>query len=79
MNPLALAFLLIALGPTAAGASQQGVVAGLKWKAMDRCAAQAHAAFPDFTAEANARREAKLKACLAGQNLPPRQPLAPPR
>jgi hypothetical protein len=78
MNRLALA-LLIALLPAAAGASQQGFIAQKKWKAMDRCTAEAQAAFPDFTAEANARRDAKLKECLAGQNLPPRDPHSPPR
>ena len=33
---------------------------------------QAQIAFPDFTPEANAKREARLKDCLAAQNLPPR-------
>ena len=47
-----------------------------RWKAMDTCAIQAQQAFPDSTADANAKRDAKLKECLAGQNLPPRG--APP-
>ena len=68
--------LLLALAPTA-GASQQGVQATKNWKTMDQCAKQAQTAFPDFTAEANAKRDTKLKACLEGQNLPPRAPLAP--
>ena len=78
MNRLALV-LLIALLPAAAGASQQGVNAQKKWKAMDRCTAEAQAAFPDFTTEANAKRDAKVKECLAGQNLPPREQMAPAR
>ena len=79
MNRLAIAFSLLVLAPAAASASQQGVIAVKKWKAMDTCAGQAQAAFPDFTPEANAKRDAKLKECLAGQNLPPREPLSPPR
>lgn len=84
MNRVAFGLAVLVLAPAAAGASQQGVVAMKKWKAMDLCATQAQAAFPDFTAEANARREAMLKECLAAQNLPPREPVArdpmsPPR
>ena len=79
MQRLALAFSLIALLPTAAGASQQGVNAMKRWKSMDRCTAEAQTAFPDYTAESNAKRDAKLKECLAGQNLPPRDPHAPGR
>jgi hypothetical protein len=75
----ALALLFLGLAASAASASQQGVIAARKWKAMDTCAIQAQAAFPDFTPEANARRDAMLKECLAGQALPPREPLAAPR
>ena len=46
---------------------------------MDQCAQQAQAAFPDFTAEAYAKRDAKEKECLAARNLAPREPLAPGR
>ena len=49
------------------------------WKTMDLCAKQAQDAFPDFTADAQAKRDAKLKDCLAGKNLPPRDPSAPTR
>jgi hypothetical protein len=70
---------VLAALPSAARASQQGAIAMQKWKAMDACAVQAQAAFPDFTAEANAKRDAKLKECLASQNLPPRQPISPTR
>jgi hypothetical protein len=79
MSRVAVALVLLVFGPAAASASQQGVVAITRWKLMDKCAVQAQAAFPDFTAEANAKRDAKLKECLAGQNLPPREPVSPPR
>ena len=46
---------------------------------MDKCAVEAQRAFPDFTAKANAKRDAKLKDCLAGQNLPPREAAPPSR
>jgi hypothetical protein len=58
-------------------ASGQGTGAMQKWKTMDVCAKQAQIAFPDFTAESNAKREAKLKNCLNANNLPPREPAAP--
>ena len=81
MNRLGMALLilalLLALAPGAARASQQGVVAMKNWKTMDLCAKEAQAAFPDFTADSQAKRDAKLKECLAGKNLPPREPLAP--
>ena len=59
-------------------ASQQGQVVLNNWKAADKCAKQAQAAYPDYSAEANAKRDAKLKECLNAGNLTPRQPLAPP-
>jgi hypothetical protein len=76
-----VAALVVALGLSAgtAGATGQGVGAIARWKTMDTCAKQAQAAFPDFTPDANAKREAKLKACLNANNLPPREPLAPPQ
>ena len=71
------ALLAVLFLPEAAHATTgQGTIAMGKWKAMDKCAAQAQLAFPDFTAESNAKRDAKLKECLAVQNLPPRE--APP-
>ena len=73
MHCLAAALLVLVLIPAAALASQQGVVVVQKWKMSDKCTQQAQAAFPDFTPEANAKREAKLKECLAGQNLPLRE------
>jgi hypothetical protein len=80
MNRLSIALplfaLLLALAP-AAMTSQQGVQATKNWKTMDQCAKQAQTAFPDYTTDANAKREAKLKECLEGKNMPPRGPLAP--
>jgi hypothetical protein len=70
---LAGALFVIACVPVAAHAtSGQGLTAMSRWKSMDSCAVQAQRAYPDFTAESNAKRDAKLKECLAGQNLPPR-------
>ena len=79
MSRLASALVVLALGAAPATASQQGIVATKNWKTMDLCAREAQAAFPDFTAEANAKRDAKLKDCLAGKNLPPRELPAPGR
>jgi hypothetical protein len=79
MNRMAAALLATVVAASPALASQQGSVAEKKWKAMDVCARQAQAAYPDFTSEANAKRDAKLKECLAGQNLPPRESSAPSR
>jgi membrane protease subunit (stomatin/prohibitin family) len=77
MNRLALqlAALLLLIG--AAEASQQGQTVANSWKAADKCAKQAQAAYPDYSAEANAKRDAKLKECLNAGNLAPRQPLSP--
>lgn len=79
MNRIVAAGLLLTFSALAAQASQQGIVVQKNWKVMDNCTKQAQTAFPDFTAEANAKRDAKLKECLAGQNLPPREPALPGR
>jgi hypothetical protein len=78
MNRLGLpaAALLLLIGT--AEASQQGQTVVNSWKAADKCAKQAQAAYPDFNAEANAKRDAQLKQCLSNGNLAPRQPLSPP-
>jgi hypothetical protein len=79
MNRLAIPLLILVLAPAAARASQQGVTVMKNWKTMDQCTKEAQTAFPDFTAESNAKRAAKEKECLAGKNLPPREPLSPGR
>jgi hypothetical protein len=58
----------------AAQASQPGTQTLKNWKAADLCAKRAQQAFPDYTAEASAKRDAQLKLCLEQQNLPPRAP-----
>jgi hypothetical protein len=71
---------VLASTATVAGATtQQGTNAAVKWKTMDTCAKQAQAAFPDFSPDSNAKREAKLKDCLHFNNLPPREPDSPSR
>jgi hypothetical protein len=70
----AMAFLLIGR----AEASQLGQTAVGYWKAADKCAKQAQAAYPDYSEEANAKRDTALKNCLNGSNLAPRQPLSQP-
>jgi hypothetical protein len=79
MNWLALplaAVLLLLTGT--AEATQQGQAAIGYWTAADKCAKQAQAAYPDYSAEANAKRDAALQNCLNGSNLAPRQPLSQP-
>ena len=68
----ALAAALI-VAAAVAQASQQGTNTLKNWKAADLCAKKAQQAFPDHTAESNAKRDAALKQCLEQQNLPPRQ------
>ncbi|MBV9018201.1 MAG: hypothetical protein JO058_21330 [Alphaproteobacteria bacterium] len=81
MSRFAVAFVMsIPLALAAAGAhatSAQGTAVMTKWKSADKCTQQAQTAFPDHTAEANAKRDAALKACLDASGLPPREPLSP--
>jgi hypothetical protein len=69
--------MAIVINCPGARATQQGQQAMRNWKQMDNCARQAQAAFPNFDAESNSKRDAKLKACLNAGNLPLREPLAP--
>jgi hypothetical protein len=48
------------------------------WSQMDKCAQQARKAFPDYTAEANAKREASRQKCLRNGNLPGDASAPPP-
>jgi hypothetical protein len=73
-----LAAALALLSGAAEAATAQGTTAVLRWKTMDKCARLAQAAFPDFSPDSNAKRDAKLKDCLSGNNLPPRAPESPP-
>jgi hypothetical protein len=79
-----LAYSLVTVLPfligTAEAATQQGQQVNTNWRTADRCAKQAQAAYPDYSAESNAKRDAQLKACLNSYNLAPREPLSqPPR
>ena len=79
MNWLGLpltAVLLLFIGTAEASQQALGVISS--WKGADRCAKQAQTAYPDYSAEANAKRDAALKNCLNGGNLAPRQPLSQP-
>jgi hypothetical protein len=79
VNPFALLFFAaLVLSAVTAHATQSGQAALQNWKVMDVCAKQAQAAYPEHSAESNAKRDAKLKACLSANHLPPRQPLSPP-
>ena len=78
MNRLGFLIAALLLFAGTGEASQQGQVVQNNWKAADKCAKQAQAAYPDYSAEANAKRDAKLKECLNAGNLTPRQPLSPP-
>ena len=69
-------FAALLLFTATADASQQGHTVFNNWKAADACAKQAQTAYPDFSAESNAKRDAKLKECLNGSALAPRQPLS---
>jgi hypothetical protein len=64
---LLLAALLLP-GPAAADANWKRSSA--VWKQMDTCTRNARKQFPDFTAEANAKREAARQNCLRSANLP---------
>ena len=69
----------LAVSTVSAGATQPGNTTLTNWKIMDACAKQAQAAYPEYNAESNAKRDAKLKECLNSNNLPPRQPLSQPQ
>jgi hypothetical protein len=80
MNRLGFPLAVVLIFTGTAEASQQGQVVTSSWKAADKCAKQAQLAYPDYSAESNAKRDAQLKACLNAGNLAPRQlPTQPPR
>jgi hypothetical protein len=67
--PLAAALLL---SSASAQATQLGGQVINNWKQADNCAKQARTAYPNFDADSNAKRDAKLKTCLQIYQLPPR-------
>jgi hypothetical protein len=71
---LMMGLLTLLLAPPLTWASQEGIKVVKNWKQEDLCAKKAQEAFPDHTAEAAAKREAQLKACLANGNYAPRAP-----
>lgn len=79
MNRFALTLAAApALWAVCAQATQQGQQALRNWKQMDNCSKQAQTAYPNFDADSNIKRDAKLKACLNVYQLPPREPFAQP-
>jgi len=79
MNRFALpSAAALALWAVCAQATQQGQQAIKNWKQADNCARQAQTAYPNFDADSNAKRDAKLKACLNLYQLAPREPFAQP-
>jgi hypothetical protein len=68
----------LCLASGTAFATLAGQAAIKKWAVMDQCEREAQAAFPDYSAEAVAKRDAKLNECLESKALPPRAPLSPP-
>jgi type II secretory pathway component PulL len=74
---IALLAVAVFFAPALAEASAQGTQVIKNWKSSDKCSQQAQTAFPDFTPESNAKRDAQLKACLEGQRLAPRAPNGP--
>lgn len=68
----ATSLIVLAAPITAMAYTQYGQQMMRGWAVSDKCAAQAQKAFPDFTPESNAKRDAQMKTCLSGSNLPPR-------
>jgi hypothetical protein len=66
---LAVAAMALAGAPRAA-ADQNWKASSAVWKAMDKCTQEARKAYPDYTRESNAKREAARQACLRASNLP---------
>jgi hypothetical protein len=73
--PLVAAALLL---PQSAGADQSWKTSSAAWAQANKCAAAAHKAFPDYTAEANAKREKARLDCLRSANLPAEGSSLPP-
>jgi len=67
---LALLALAAAILPHRALADDKLRQSGVIWKGIDNCARAAAKAYPDYTAEALAKREAHRRLCLRQNNLP---------
>jgi len=69
-----LALLLVAVAAATLGhgaaADEKLRQSGVVWKAVDNCTRAAAKAYPDYTAEALAKREAHRRLCLRRTNLP---------
>jgi hypothetical protein len=73
-RPRRLALLLVllaaALWAERAAADDKLRQSDVVWKQMDNCTRAAIKAYPDYTAEALAKREAQRRLCLRRGNLP---------
>jgi hypothetical protein len=68
---LALLLVLAVLWlPTQASADQNWKTSSAVWNAMDKCTDAAQKAYPDYTHESNAKREAARQKCLRAGDLP---------
>jgi hypothetical protein len=67
---LALLALAACILPDRALADEKLRQSGLIWKGIDNCTRAAAKAYPDYTAEALAKREAHRRLCLRRSNLP---------
>jgi hypothetical protein len=75
----AIVLALAALLPAGrAAADQNWKTSSSVWKQMDKCNRAAQKAFPDFTREANSKREAYRQQCLRNANLPGEAAPPPP-
>jgi hypothetical protein len=69
--------LCLALPTTSWAITQQGTQMMKTWAQSDRCVAAANKQYPDYTAEALAKRDQALQQCLSNSLLAPRAPLTP--
>ena len=67
---LSLLALAAAILPHRALADEKLRQSGVIWKGIDNCTRAATKAYPDYTAEALAKREAHRRLCLRRSNLP---------
>lgn len=67
---LMVSLLGLAAMPEHAAADAAWQQSSKVWKAMDQCTRAAQKAFPDYTREGKAKREAFRRHCLRQANLP---------